>query len=36
MRKQIPNPFDLFLERIRQVVREEIAAAMNSNGHMNL
>jgi hypothetical protein len=29
MAEPIPNPFDLFLDRIRQVVREEIAAAAN-------
>jgi hypothetical protein len=27
------NPFDLLLEQIRQIVREEIAAAMNDRGH---
>ncbi len=31
MPEQIPNPFDLFLDRIREVVREEIKA--NGNGH---
>jgi Helix-turn-helix domain len=28
-----PNPFDLFLDRIREIVREEIKAAANRNGH---
>jgi hypothetical protein len=28
-----PNPFDIFLDRIRAVVREEIKAASNGNGH---
>jgi excisionase family DNA binding protein len=27
------NPFDLFLNRIREIVREEIKAASNGNGH---
>ena len=28
------NPFDLFLDRIREIVREEVQAAMaNGNGH---
>jgi excisionase family DNA binding protein len=36
MREPIPNPFDLFLERIREVVREEIKAAANGNGHGKL
>lgn len=28
-----PNLFDLLVEQIRAVVREEIAAASNGNGH---
>jgi len=30
-----PNPFDLLLERFREIVREEIAVALkqNQNGH---
>jgi excisionase family DNA binding protein len=28
------NPFDLLLDQIRAVVREEIAAALSSNGHV--
>jgi hypothetical protein len=32
MSEPAKNPFDLLLEQIRQVVREEIAAAMNGNG----
>jgi len=28
-----PSPFDLLLDQIRAVVREEIALAMNGNGH---
>jgi hypothetical protein len=28
-----PNPFDLFLDRIREIVREELRAAANGNGH---
>jgi hypothetical protein len=27
------NPFDLFIERIREVVREEIKAALGGNGN---
>jgi predicted DNA-binding transcriptional regulator AlpA len=27
------NPFDLLLDQIRDVVREEIKAAINGNGH---
>jgi hypothetical protein len=30
-----PNPFDLLLEQIRSVVREEIAIALNGNGHVS-
>jgi excisionase family DNA binding protein len=30
---QIPNPFELLIEQIRAVVREEIATAINGNGH---
>ena len=32
MSEPTPSPFDLMIEKIRQVVREEIAAAMNGNG----
>src|SRR5262245_54043251 len=28
-----PNPFEPFFEKIREIVREEIAAAINVNGH---
>ena len=28
-----PNPFDPFFDAIRQIVREEIKAASNGNGH---
>jgi excisionase family DNA binding protein len=34
--QQTPNPFDALLEAFRQVVREEIAAASNGNGHGKL
>jgi len=27
------NPFDLLLEQFRQIVREELAASGNGNGH---
>jgi hypothetical protein len=34
MNEHIPTPFDLFFDRIREIVREEIKAAMtNGNGH---
>ena len=33
MSEQITNPFDPFFDRIRQIVREEIKAASNGNGH---
>jgi excisionase family DNA binding protein len=36
MSEPIPNPFDLFLDRIREVVREELKAASNGNGHGKL
>jgi excisionase family DNA binding protein len=32
MSKPTTNPFDLFLERIREVIREELKAS-NGNGH---
>ena len=32
MSEQIPNPFDPFFEKIREIGREEIRAA-NGNGH---
>lgn len=32
MAEPVKNPFDLLLEQIRQVVREEIKAVMNGNG----
>src|SRR6266511_4009399 len=28
-----PSPFDLLIDQIRAVVREEIAVALNGNGH---
>jgi len=28
-----PSPFDLLIDQIRAVVREEIKAALNGNGH---
>jgi excisionase family DNA binding protein len=31
-----PNPFEPFFEKIREIVREEIAAAANGNGHGKL
>ena len=31
-----PNPFDLLLDQIRAVVREEIKAATNGNGHQGV
>jgi hypothetical protein len=33
MSEQITNPFDPFFEKIREIVREEIRAASNGNGH---
>jgi excisionase family DNA binding protein len=33
MSEQIPNPFDPFFDEIRRIVREEIKAASNGNGH---
>ena len=33
MSEQITNPFDPFFEKIREIVREEIKAASNGNGH---
>jgi excisionase family DNA binding protein len=38
MSKPVPiapavNPFDLLIEQIRTVVREEVAAALSGNGH---
>jgi excisionase family DNA binding protein len=33
MSGQITNPFDPFFEKIREIVREEIKAASNGNGH---
>ena len=35
MNETPPNPFDLLLERFREIVREEIKTA-NGNGHMRL
>jgi predicted DNA-binding transcriptional regulator AlpA len=35
MNEQMQNPFDVLLDQIRQIVREEIGAALqNSNGHV--
>lgn len=31
--EKTPNPFDLLLDQIRAVVREEVKAAANGNGH---
>jgi excisionase family DNA binding protein len=36
MNEQITNPFDHFFDAIRRIVREEIAAAANGNGHGKL
>ena len=36
MTEPAKNPFDLLLDQIRAVVREEIAAAPNGNGHQPL
>ncbi len=33
MSEPIPSPFDPFFEKIREIVREEIKAAANGNGH---
>ena len=33
MSESTPNLFELMIEKFRQVVREEIAAALNGNGH---
>jgi excisionase family DNA binding protein len=33
MSEPVKNPFDLLLDQIRAVVREEIKAASNGNGH---
>ena len=33
---ETPNPFDLLIDQIRAVVREEMKAAMNGNGHGKL
>jgi excisionase family DNA binding protein len=33
MSEQITSPFDSFFEKIREIVREEIKAALNGNGH---
>ena len=33
MSEPTPNPFDPFFEKIREIVREEIEAASNGNGH---
>ena len=33
MSEQISNPFDPFFDAIRRIVREEIKAASNGNGH---
>jgi excisionase family DNA binding protein len=33
MSEPVLNPFDPFFERIREIVREEIRAAGNGNGH---
>ena len=34
MPEPTPSPFDLLVDQIRAVVREEIKAAMNGNGHV--
>jgi hypothetical protein len=34
MSEQITNPLDPFFEKIREIVREEIKAALNGNGHV--
>ena len=34
MTEPTPNPFDVLLEQIRQVVREEILAALSENAHV--
>jgi excisionase family DNA binding protein len=36
MSEPAKNPFDLLLEQIREVVREEIKAASNGNGNREL
>ena len=36
MSEQIANPFDPFFDKIREIVREEIKAVSNGNGHMAL
>jgi excisionase family DNA binding protein len=33
MSEPVSNPFDPFFEKIREIVREEIRAAGNGNGH---
>jgi excisionase family DNA binding protein len=33
MNEPVKNPFDLLVDQIRLVVREEIKAATNGNGH---
>ena len=33
MSEPISNPFEPFFEKIREIVREEIKAAANGNGH---
>jgi excisionase family DNA binding protein len=33
MSEQITSPFDSFFEKIREIVREEIKAALNGNNH---
>jgi predicted DNA-binding transcriptional regulator AlpA len=33
MSEQITNPFDPFFDKIREIIREEIKAALNGNGH---
>jgi excisionase family DNA binding protein len=33
MSEPLSNPFDPFFEKIREIVREEIKAAANGNGH---
>jgi len=36
MSEPAPNPFEPFFEKIREIVREEIKAASNGNGHGKL
>jgi excisionase family DNA binding protein len=36
MSEQVPNPFAPFFDEFRRIVREEIAAAANGNGHGKL